>query len=317
MKIPDNHKFAMVVLQDCDSAILTNRSLPNGTLVSTDVSDLLTPDWCRWLGDARTERLERANLVIIRHAISATPDVVDRELDILSAEVNVAFNMLMIGGVPKYREAFSIRGAALNGELRPYQLGQMHTFYQSPSPPVSTITVDRLVAADAALRAFLDVEDGRQFQRFKTGIGRLIDGLRQKLAEERMHQYVRSLEALILPDPGSTCRQFVHRCLTFVGASDVHRNVLTESFGMRSDAEHLHDWRRTFAHYPESEQESVALRRLRQIEHLASTAYLRILCNGTLRRWFASDVEIAALWAKPDDERMKIWGSPIGLNKVK
>ena len=74
------------------------------------------------------------------------------------------------------------------------------------------------------------------------GLNTLFKGLKEKTSQDRLHQFVRSLEALILPDKGNTNKQFVYRCQTFARAGDDTHNLLLEAYAMRSDTEHLNPW---------------------------------------------------------------------------
>ena len=47
-------------------------------------------------------------------------------------------------------------------------------------------------------------------------------GLKEETGEDRLHQFVRSLEALILPKINATTRQFAHRYQTFARAGKRH-----------------------------------------------------------------------------------------------
>jgi hypothetical protein len=96
----------------------------------------------------------------------------------------------------------------------------------------------------------------------------LFSGLRET-GQERLHQLVRSLEALVLPTAGQTRNQFAHRCQTFVTAGPGAWQALEEAFDKRSDTEHLQDWNRAVQRYPPPEREDVCWHRTRRIERLA------------------------------------------------
>ncbi len=130
-----------------------------------------------------------------------------------------------------------------------------------------------------------------------------------------LHQFVRSLEALILPDVGKTRKQFTHRCQTFARADKETRLVLQEAFDMRSDTEHLHEWDEAVQNHPANRREDVCWHRTRQIEQLACDAYSRLLRDTTLRKYFRTDATIAAFWRLPDDERCSIWGNPLDITQ--
>src|SRR5205823_14324522 len=121
-----------------------------------------------------------------------------------------------------------------------------------------------------------------EFRRVMQGLNVLFRGLREETGQDRLHQFVRSLEALILPDVGQTRRHFVHRCQTFAKAGADTELILQEAFDMRSDTEHLQNWGRAVQDYPASEREDVCWQRTRQIEKLACFAYSRLLVGATV-----------------------------------
>ena len=75
------------------------------------------------------------------------------------------------------------------------------------------------------------------YARFKRGLSVLLDGLRQEFGQERLHQYVRALEALTLPHRS---QQFVRRCKTFSADGEAAEKLLAEVYRMRNAVEHMH-----------------------------------------------------------------------------
>ena len=154
--------------------------------------------------------------------------------------------------------------------------------------------------------------DKAEFRRVIRGLNALLGGLKQT-GQDRLHQFVRSLEALIFPDVGDTKRQFTHRCQTVARAGENTRSLLQEAFDMRSDTEHLHEWDEAVRNYPADQRQDVCWHRTRQIEQLACDAYSRLLREAALRQRFRTDTAIAAFWKLRDNERGSIWGKPLDL----
>ena len=136
-------------------------------------------------------------------------------------------------------------------------MSQMPAFHQSKGWRRSPITAAWLEEA-LILRAGVSAMDAdkTQFRRVVRGLVTLFNGLRET-GQDRLHQFVRSLEALILPDIGRTEKQFVHRCQTFARAGDDTRDLLVEAFAMRSDTEHLNPWDEAVQTYPADQREDV------------------------------------------------------------
>jgi len=146
------------------------------------------------------------------------------------------------------------------------------------------------------------------------GINVLFSGLQEHVGQERVHQFVRAIEALLLPDTGKTKKQFVSRCQTFASPGPDTVSVLQEAFDMRSDTEHLQDWNRAVLAHPVARREDVCLQRTRQMEQLACGAYSRLLQNAALWAYFHSDADIADFWKLPEDHRRAAWGPPLDIS---
>jgi len=121
------------------------------------------------------------------------------------------------------------------------QVSKLEMFMHTKGYTRTPLTLSRLEQATRFRQVVADMEPLRpEFERVVRGLKILMDGLTQTYPDERIHQFVRSLEALILPEPGQTKRQFVHRCQTFAKAGTATRTILEEAFDLRSNTEHLH-----------------------------------------------------------------------------
>jgi hypothetical protein len=270
--------------------------------------------WKEWIGSIRMERLGRANLVLFVEEPSDNPEILDAVHQRLDKDLSRLFYMLHLrAGIEVEEGADLWCGSSENGVPNIRQMSQMPTFYQSKGwkrAPITKAWLEEglvLRAGVAAMEA-----DKTQFRRVIRGLNTLFNGL-QKTGQDRLHQFVRSLEALILPDIGKTEKQFAHRCQTFARAGDYTRALLLEAFAMRSDTEHLHAWDEAVQNYPADQREDVCWHRTRQIEHLACDAYSRLLREAGIREHFRTDTAITTFWKLPDDRRRGLWGKPLDI----
>jgi len=191
---------------------------------------------------------------------------------------------------------------------------ELPMFYQSKGYRRAPITKEWLEDALALCAGLLAIEANKaEFRRVIRGLNTLFKGLKEETGQDRLHQFVRSLEALILPDIGSTKKQFTHRCQTFACANSETQSLLQEAFDMRSDTEHMNEWDKAVQNYSPDQREDVCCQRTRQIEHLACDAYSRLLRNAGLRHHFHAEAAIAAFWKLPDDQRRALWGKPVDI----
>jgi hypothetical protein len=120
-----------------------------------------------------------------------------------------ALNLLGICG---YDEAFYMAGANEKGTAEVRQFGRIRrTFYRSRDMPSTPFGLDELRrAVPLSERMEIIDKEGASWRRFRRGIDSLNDGLTERsLQDSRIHQFVRVLEGLILPEQGKSTKQFV------------------------------------------------------------------------------------------------------------
>jgi len=311
-------KFALVAVTHCRTDVHEEIDLGFGTIALPKIVDVLDPTWRSWLGQSRTDDVERANLVLLRHVDSINPGILDSENSELVQRVTDVWGLLQFSGIVERQRAIFLTGAVEDVRLNVRQVGTARAFYTATNASSTRATVARLKQADAHAQMWSSVLASQNFKRFIRGANVLMDALREYYGQERLHQCVRALEALILPKTGSTQRQFVHRGQTFTCANQEHTTILNEMFEMRSAVEHLHESYSALEQpYPdEAVRITVAERRTRQAEALATWVYRRLLDWPAIRTHFETNDTIADFWQRPDHERKTIWGSPFDLTAV-
>jgi hypothetical protein len=311
-------KFALLTITGASvDAPVDEARLPDGTWVLPSVPFTTDEPWEEWLGSLRLEELHGANLVLAQRCRTNTPGVLDGENNRLRDAVQRLFQMAPLYGVFRYDSANVVTGSVMpDGSVNVRQVGEPSHFRRTAYTPRHLVTIEQLRRAADLVAALDEVEsDGSRYRRFHRGLRVLFKGFRELVAAERLHQFVRALEALVLPEVGATRKQFVHRCQTFCRAGRHATNVLTESFDMRSDTEHLNEWDKSLITHTEPEQ--TAFERTLQMESVASFAYTRILEDGALRKSFEDEEKLGEFWALDDGVRRKTWGHQYDLETVK
>ena len=124
---------------------------------------------------------------------------------------------------------------------------------------------------------------------------------------DRIHQYCRCIDGLILPAIGKTKRQFKSRTQLFIGPT--HHDLMGGLYDIRSNVEHLHENR-----YLETFDREVRLDLVEKeaiVEYIARRALARIISNDALWAHFGNTAALEAFWSLSPDERSKVWGDPI------
>ena len=266
--------------------------------------------WKKWLGSIRLKRLGRANLVLFVEEPSDNPGILDDVHQRLSGDLGLLFSMLHLRVGIEMESADLLCGSSVNGVPEIREMYQMPVFRQSPGYMRAPITQawleDGLVLRAGA--ATMET-DRKRFRRVIRGLHTLLKGLRET-GQDRLHQFVRSLEALTFPEIGNTKKQFAHRCQTFAGDT---RALLLKAYEIRSDTEHLNPWDNSVQRFPLDQREDVCWQSTRQIEHLACDAYSRLLRDPALRKHFRTEDTIAAFWKLLDGQRRGLWGTPLDI----
>ncbi|MGO8909753.1 MAG: hypothetical protein ACLQDM_10605 [Bradyrhizobium sp.] len=124
---------------------------------------------------------------------------------------------------------------------------------------------------------------------------------------ERVHQYSRCIDGLILPEVSKTKQQFKSRTELFIGPR--HHDLMGEIYDVRSADEHLHEHR-----YLGKFDREVRLEILKKemiVENIARSSIVHVIENQALWQHFENTAALDAFWKLPLASRKAIWGEPI------
>ena len=319
--IPERSKFSLIAVRNAYTDFTDSNDfstqLSDGIWVFSKVPVDIDEGWKKWIGSLRYEEFEEANLVFIYSEKSDNPEILDAQHISLGNKLSQFFNVLQLDGVLEYQVSNLILGSYYNKRSEIRQMAKLPLFYRTKGYSPLPLNVNKLEKAVLMRNGLEQIDSATgSFVRLIRGWNVLMDGLQKNIGEERIHQFVRSLEALILPEVGKTKKQFIHRCQTFATANPDNSKIINESFELRSMCEHLNDWKPALDSYPEDQRESLALLRTRQMERLTCFAYSRILENLSVRNSFNTEIEMQAFWKMQEKKRIKIWGNQLDLKAV-
>ncbi len=324
-----NCKFAILAIHNVRTDVLSDLILQDKTRVFNGFPFTLEDHWRDWLGTIQFNELKDCNLSLVRTASEGWPDeqlsiyggAVDTEL---LSHVDRVFAMLRLLGTIEYMNAFVVAGYVENEIPTCRHFGKVEKFRITRGClpwAVREEDVRTAIALREAYALLLKNTPDIQKCRFSRGFYALGTVFKRYYASDRLHGFVRALEALILPDRNQTEKQFMSRCALFAGPKsqeDKIRGVLQQVYKMRCDIEHVHDWDRSIpTNYVDSERENVALWRTRQMEKPASAAYRKILSDKALQANFHNDASIEIFWRKTDDEIRAAFSDPCDISQLK
>ena len=269
------------------------------------------PKWREWLGSIRTDEVVDSNLFLVSKLASVTPGVLDGENQTLQRRVQLFYIGLLLSAMfsPAHKPVV-LTGSQQDGEIDIRQKWDL----EIPMPQVfrcyPSISAADIMSATQLGQTLFTMDP----KTVPGGLWRLFRTLNlyaeTRTIEEslnRIHQYCRCIEGLILPAIGKTKQQFKSRTELFIGPG--HHNLMGALYNIRSDVEHLHENR-----YLETFDRDVRLDLAKKeviVEYIARTALVRIIKQEALWPHFGNTAVLEKFWALSPDERQRNWGAPI------
>jgi hypothetical protein len=310
--LPSGHNFICLTFGEIHGAKGGNPpvQLGDGLRVHFDPPFELDEFWQNLLGEHNYGLLKDANLAIIEtwpHG-GKRPDEYWRQ----HLPTNSIMYGILLHGMPHYDP---IRGLGLMGDVDklPRNVAQTYIkhFYKHRWDRILTIDREVVEAAARIAAGIRSIYSSDQFSRLKRGLDAWIRGVAQDHPDYRLHEFVRAVEALLIPTNGT---QFVHRCKELARLPKADK-VFREIYNLRNHVEHLNEWDTAFdedlkGRFSKAELNDRGMVRSLQIELLASAIYIEVLSNPTVLTNFVDDSAIQKFWRAPS------WAERVGLEKL-
>jgi hypothetical protein len=308
--IDDGDKYALAGL-----SIKLEKGIPQGEvapqlIVLTDASFEISSHWREWLGSIRASEFEGCNLFLLSKLRSAAPDVLDGENQALQQRVwHFYVGLLLSSTFATAHKPVILTGARRDGELGLRQQQDLESPIPCmfrPYPPVCGGEIETAARLASQIEAIGKAAAAGGYWRLFRTLQIYIEARTTADILDRLHQYCRCIDGLILPKAGETKRQFKRRTELFIGSR--HHNLMGDMYDVRSAVEHLHENR-----YLEGFDREVRLDLLKKeaiAEHIARKALARVIGETALWPHFANTPALAAFWALAEKDRRQIWGDP-------
>ncbi|HXR92483.1 MAG TPA: hypothetical protein VN750_19600 [Steroidobacteraceae bacterium] len=308
--LADGEKYALIGLS------LKLDGAPPGQLTPhlwalTGAAFSIPTHWQKWLGSIRVEEVEECNLFLLSKVASAKPGVVDAEDKMLQQRVmDFYVGLLLASPFAPAHPPVMLSGACEGTEIGIRQQQDL----DAPIPCLVRL-YPAVTPADIQLAARLSENlEALRAAQTQGGHWRLFRALNVYTAArtmgqiiDRIHQYCRAIDGLILSEPGNGKKQFRGRTELFIGAR--HHDLMGDVYDIRSAVEHLHEYR-----YLETFDRNIRLglaKKAAIAEYIARTALARVIGEPALWPQFLNTPSLDKFWNLPLAERRKLWGEPV------
>jgi hypothetical protein len=308
-EIPPSRNFGLLTLKS-NVSVAQDVTLENGYRVLRRPPMTFPKHWTEWLGSLRADQLRESRLTIL-----ATGDEPAEELDLRAQELLTG---ILLHGSLRSEGGMVLAGDKRGGESeirRVTEIRPIHIIRGALSPSPSLRIMGDVWRISQVLRSGFRA-NRHAFPRITRGLQSWNRGIYERVSEERLHEFVRALDAVMVLPQGEGKKKFIHRGLTFIGRSEDERALLLELYNLRSCIEHMNDVSKALGAYPPEEQDAVFLLRCFQVEEIVREVYRRLLLSDELRDYFSSDEKADSLWRLKEAEQQRLWGDAIDLDSI-
>lgn len=286
-------KFACIAFENLaiDSSLSRPISLGEGLWTLPKHPFDLDSRWREWIGKIKADEIGRCNCFLLAVKASTRPEILDDENEVLRRRLNRLLYGLLLQGIPDHVDGFVLTGARVTEETMIRQFAEMRDYYNSNQPHRVKLSESICRTGKIFEEGYGVIETSTAYERVRRGMSTLARGISEPTVQERIHNYVRALEALVKPEIGKSTAQFTHRCQTFALASTEAKQILEECYVIRSAVEHMNLVDDALTGYSSDERQLIAGQRLRQIERLAFSAYMKLATSKSHSLLFETDCQ--------------------------
>jgi len=312
---PITGNFACFALKARVSSSLQNTiHISDGLYASSEAPFIIDDFWKDSLGEIETQHIKECNLFLF--AVSDDTAISER---VLLSNVHTLYYSLLLQGTGYSHRGVTLAGPNSPSGMRVNALGRLPNYYEPPKV-ISTDVNSQSLLSTVEIAHGIDTiyanQQGDEYLRLRKGFNAFLEGIQQPQRHERIHQFVRAIEATIRPKQGAGTKKFKYRCQFFAGRTPSNQKMLGELYEMRSAAEHLNPLREKLLDYPSHEHENLIALRTYESELLSSFIYSKILSDGAILPAFQSEQSITDLWVKESRDLINFWGSTIDLDSA-
>ena len=312
--IDDGDKYAVIALAVKLDDPVPLQKMTRHHWVFADKRFDMPPHWREWLGMIRTQEVEGSNLFLLSKMRSQTPEIDDAETAEVKRHAGHFYAGLLLASpfAPAHRPVMLV-GYQHSGEINVRSQNDYEPAIPSMVrhyPPVTPAEL-QLAAKLAEHIAALEVVplSGGHWRLFRV-FHLYLEARMIRDNMDRLHQYCRCIEGLVISERGEGKNRFKSRTELFIGP--YHHPLMGDTYDVRGDVEHLHENKHLEVFERNARLDLV--KKLEMMEYIARSALVRILLDSKLWPHFANTTALQAFWALGESERRKLWGDIIDPN---
>ncbi len=292
-----SHKLGYIFFECLgeDLALDFSYDFENNVRFMRKIPSINEAPWHEWLG-LQWQDVVTSNAVIEVKSETQNPKILDNENKELEFKCRKLWLSLMLTGPFYLDNAYFLTGSEINNKIEIRRFFKFDRWFHPGDNFVETITD---IEVNKWKNIFLQIKEiykrKEDFTRFKRGLLCFLKGCNESQVFFRLPYFVRSLEALSIPDKGKTARQFKSRVSQWWPAnsqkghfSEDAMTTLSEIYDLRCDFEHMHP--------SKINDVNKQLLRSYQCEKVARNAYYDILMNSNKLKMFINDDTIKRFW---------------------
>jgi hypothetical protein len=309
--IKDGEKYAAIGLdvkaaRDVQVGRLSSRLQLLGQ-GSVPVSDR----WQEWLGTVRTEEIVGCGFLVAATMQSKQPSVLDGENKILQKRAwDFYVGLLLTSLFSPAHAPFILSGSYDNGEFSVREKSDVDTpvpNLATPYPEVTKWDFETAALRTSHLEAIAGAKVPGGLWRLNRVLSLYVSARAIPDIPERVHQFARCVDGLLLLQQGEAKKQFRSRSELFIGPRK--HDLMGAIYDVRSNVEHLHE-NRILEVFDRKKRLELAKQEL-IIEYIARTALARIIDDPRLWPHFANSDALADFWKLLPADRQRLWGQTV------
>jgi len=266
--------------------------------------------WRNDLGQHQFNHLAKSNFAILTEGAAVGDSA---EFLTLESRLWGTLYSILLLGIPRFVGGLVVVGTTHPNGIVTHRVQSPYPIHLCPHARPAFVSGNMLLKAKGISRGLREIHRrGDQYLRVRRGFNAWLAGTRAAHGDERLHQFVRAVEAIVKPTQGDIGAQFTSRALLFSSNGE----VLSELYKLRSLAEHMLEYSSEVTGHPNWDVERRGWYRSFQAEVLAGRIYARLLADDGMRAHFATDDTMDAFWSQDLSNRRAIWGKSINLNHL-